>query len=437
MQSQRDELIDNKQWSNRGTLIGSKQPRQNYTDLMLGYIDDMTYSILGAPREESSAEAKAQTVKTQIADMVSKLNGAYPDMAIVDVNTMGLLGTINRLKTKLDAATTNLNSLEQQMQALQTRFDDAIKASSLKEQELLDEKEQFAAKANEIQRSYDDLKKLMEQKSEDQVKLLWADLELERSQNEEMNQQLLKAQAELKVASETLKQVREQLRQIVGSPDMEVAARVPDGEIMLLDEHSQTVHIDLGSQDRVYPGLTFGVYDRNVPIPRDGIGKGEIEIFNVAKNISTARIVRSNPKNPIIAGDIIANLVWDSKQANNFVVAGDFDLDGDGKADYQAGQKIKALIENWGGKIETAVSVNTSFVILGDPPAVLPRPTYDDIAIDPMAMEKHEASLKNLEQYKQIRQQAETLVIPILNYDRFLYLIGYKTQSAQPGSFGR
>ncbi len=350
---------------------------------------------------------------------------------------MGLLGTLGRLKTKLDATTANLNALEQQIKNLQVKFDDSVKASSRKEQELLDEKEKFAAKANEVQRSYDDLKKLMEQKAEDQVKLLWSDLEKERSKNEEINQQMLRNQAELKVASETLKQVREQLRQIVGSPDMEVAARVADGEIILLDEYAKTVHIDLGTQDKVYPGLTFGIYDRNVPIPRDGVGKGEIEVFNVAKNISTARIVRSDPKNPIVVGDIIANLVWDSKQTNNFVVAGDFDLDGDGKVDYQAEQKIKALIENWGGKIEPAVSVNTSFVILGNPPAVLARPTYDEIAIDPMAMEKHEASLKNLEQYKQIRQQAETLVIPILNYDRFLYLIGYKTQSARPGAFGR
>ncbi|MFA5553136.1 MAG: hypothetical protein WCZ89_04630 [Phycisphaerae bacterium] len=436
MQTQHNELIDARQWANRGSLIGTKPPRQNYVDLLLGYVDDMAYFILGAPREETSAEVKAQNINTKVSEIALALSNDYPDITVVDVNTMGLIGTINRLKNKLDTSNVSVQSLENQIEELQQKFDDAVKAISQKEQELLDEKSRLTAKTNEVQRSFDALKALMEQKTEDQVKMLWVDLEKEREKNEELSQNLLRARAELNVASETLKQAREQLRQIVGSPDMEVAARVPDGEVMLLDEYSKTVHINLGSQDRVYPGLTFAVYNRNVPIPRDGVGKGEIEVFNVAKNISTARIVRSDPKNPILVGDIIANLVWDSKQTNLFVVAGDFDLDGDGTMDYQAVEKIKALIEGWGGKIETAVSVNTSFVVLGEPPAVLPRPTYDQIAIDPMAMEKHEASLKKLDHYKQVRQQAETLAIPILNFDRFLYLIGYKTQSGQPGAFG-
>jgi hypothetical protein len=50
-------------------------------------------------------------------------------------------------------------------------------------------------------------------------------------------------------------------------------------------------------------------------------------------------------------------------------------------------------------------------------------------------MDKYEASLERLENYKQVRKQAEALNIPILNYDRFLYLIGYKNQSTRPGAF--
>jgi hypothetical protein len=50
-------------------------------------------------------------------------------------------------------------------------------------------------------------------------------------------------------------------------------------------------------------------------------------------------------------------------------------------------------------------------------------------------MEKYEASLKKLAAYKETQKQAQALNIPILNYERFLYLIGYKSQSAQPGAF--
>lgn len=436
MQTQQDELINSRQWSTRGTIIGSKPIRQTYIGMLLQYLDDMAYTILGSPREDTSAEVKAQTVSEKISQTMATLNNAYPDMASVDVNAVGLLGTIGRLKNKLDNTVTEITSLQQQIQDLQTRFDNAMKSSREKEQALLEEKEKLAAKANEVQKSYDELKALMDKSTEDQVKALLSDLDEQRQRADELNQELLKTQAELNVASEMLRQAREQLRDVMGSPDMEAAARESDGEIMLLDEHSKTVHLNIGSEDHVYPGLTFGVYDRNVPIPRDGKGKAEIEVFSVLENISTARIVNSNPRNPILVGDIVANLVWDSRKTHIFVVAGDFDLDGDGVTDYQAGEKIRALIEEWAGKVEKAVSVNTDFVVLGVAPTVLARPTYDQLSIDPLAMDKYEASLKNLEHYKQVRKQAEALAIPILNYDRFLYLIGYKTQSARPGAFG-
>lgn len=435
MQIQQEELITSRQWSTRGTIIGAKPVRQTYVGTMLQYLDDMAYAILGSPREETSAEVKAQTVSEKIGQTMAMLNNTYPDMASVDVNAVGLLGTIDRLKNKLDNTVTEMTALQQQMQDLQSRFDDAMKSSREKEQALLEEKEKLAANAKDVQRSYDELKALMDKSTEDQVKNLWQDLEEERQRADEFNQELLKTQAELNVASEMLRQAREQLRNVIGSPDMEVAARKADGEIMLLDEHSKTVHINIGSEDRVYPGLTFGVYDRSVPIPRDGKGKAEIEVFSVLENISTARIVSSDPRNPILVGDMVANLVWDSKQTHLFVVAGDFDLDGDGLTDYQAGLKIRALIEGWGGKVEKAVSVNTGFVVLGVAPTVLTRPTYDQLSIDPLAMDKYEASLKNLKHYRQVRKQAEALAIPILNYERFLHLIGYKTQSTRPGAF--
>jgi hypothetical protein len=54
---------------------------------------------------------------------------------------------------------------------------------------------------------------------------------------------------------------------------------------------------------------------------------------------------------------------------------------------------------------------------------------------DPMAMEKYEASLQRLTSYKEVQTQARTLSIPVFNLERFLYFIGYKTQSARPGAF--
>ncbi len=195
------------------------------------------------------------------------------------------------------------------------------------------------------------------------------------------------------------------------------------------------MHLDLGSEDKVYTGLTFSVYDRNLPIPRDGKGKAEVEVFNVGKNISTARIIRSELKRPIVVDDKIANLIWDSDKANVFVVSGDFDLNGDGIIDQNADYKLKSLIQKWGGIAAESVSVETDFIILGQAPKTPKKPTFEDIEIFPTAMEKYERSLQRLEQYKDVKAQAEALSVPVFNYERFLYFTGYKTQAEKIGAF--
>jgi hypothetical protein len=203
----------------------------------------------------------------------------------------------------------------------------------------------------------------------------------------------------------------------------------------LIDNQAQIVHLNIGSDDRVYPGLTFSVYEKGMPIPKDGKGKAEIEVFDVAKTFSAARIITSNIKRPIIQDDIIANLIWDSEKTNVFVVAGEFDLDSDGVIDYDAVDKIKALIEKWGGSVTDTISIDTDFLVLGRTPQVLERPTFEQLEVDPMAMEKHEASLQKLDSYKEVRGRAQALSVPVFNYERFLYFTGYKTQTVRAGAF--
>jgi len=53
----------------------------------------------------------------------------------------------------------------------------------------------------------------------------------------------------------------------------------------------------------------------------------------------------------------------------------------------------------------------------------------------PLSMEKYEKSLQKLADYKKVQDQADVLSIPVFSYERFLYFIGYKTQSGKPGAF--
>jgi hypothetical protein len=359
----------------------------------------------------------------------------YSTIQIDDPNTIGLLGVIQKLKAKLNNLAKITLATEQQLNELQNRFDDTLAASFEKEKTLLAEKEKFKQQVDDIKQDYDQLKQLTEQTAEQQVKTLMDQLDDERDNRKQMHQQLLKTQAQLKMVEDRMKHTQQQLQAIVPPPDTEVAAYKPDGKIILIDNATKIAHLNIGTDDHVYRGLTFSIYEKNMPIPVGGKGKAEIEVFSVGKTFSAARITRSDIKNPIIVDDIVANLIWDSEKTNVFVVAGDFDLDGNGQVDFDATAKIEALIQKWGAKVVDNVTIDTDFLVLGSTPTVMRRPTFEQMEVDPMAMEKYQDSLQKLQRYQEVQEQAQNLMIPVFNYERFLYLIGYKEQSSRAGAF--
>jgi hypothetical protein len=419
-----------------GTLVGTDQyPKKTRLKSMLDYLDQAITLIVPGVPGETSAEVKVNEATTKVRETVAALAKQYPELNDVDPNA-ALLQIGEKVNTILQNTRTAEEATKEQLATLQTRFDDAMKASLEKEQVLLAEKEKFQQQFETVRNGYDELKALLEKKTDEQVKDLYGKLDQERTGREETNKQLLRTQAELRMAEERIGRIlKEDVWPLRPPPDAQVAAFEPDGKVILVDDQAKIVHINLGGDERVYRGLTFSVYDKGQPIPRDGKGKAEIEVFNVGDSVSQARIVRSELKNPIVVDDIVANLIWDSKKTNTFVVAGDFDLNGDGVNDPDALKKIRGLVEKWGGKVADSLSVNTDFVILGTPPNVPQKPTLEQTETYPNAMDEYERAVERLASYKQIQGQAEALSIPILNSDRFLYFIGYKTQAGKPGAF--
>ncbi len=434
LQNQMDELATNAQWQNRGSLIGSKKSNETYIGKINEYLNQAVGLILGSPVEQTSAEVKIDNSLTGVRDVFSAVSQNYPNLS-ADPNTTGLVRMVEKLKNQIDNATQLQMDLSQQLDDLQKRFDQTQAENAEKEQMLLAEKEEYKQQVDNIKSDYEDLKALTEQSTKEQVQTLIEQLEKERTNRRNIHQDLLKTEAELTIAQNKLLQTQQKLEGIVPPPDIEIQAFQPDGQIILIDDQAGIVHINLGSDDQVYRGLTFSVYDKNAPIPKDGKGKAEIEVFNVGNKISAARIIKSTVNQPVLMDDIVANLIWDSDQKNIFVVTGDFDLDEDGQADYKGDEKIKALIEKWGGVVTDRITVDTDFVILGEPPSPMQKPTFEQMEIDPLAMDKYEKSLQALDNYKQIQSQANQFGVPVFNTDRFLYFTGYKTQSLRAGAF--
>jgi len=430
-----EEMAASADWRDRGKIIGTVKTGETYLGKMVDYLDKTVSTIIGPLGQlaDTSAEVKVNDADKKVRDAL-KLSQEHITENI-DPNIAGLVPVIQKLHAELNRTKDERANFEKELNVLRQRFDAATAETQEKEKQLENDKEQYHQQVIDITQKYEELKLLMEKTSDERVKALMDQLEQERADLKKTNDELLKTQAQLNMTRDRMERALEELRQIKPSPDREVAAYKPDGKIILIDDQAQVVRLNIGSDDRVYQGLTFSVYDRDAPIPRDGKGKAEVEVFSVAKNISAARITQSQKKNPVALDDIVANLVWDSDKTNVFVVVGEFDLDGDGLMDRGAIDKIKALIEKWGGKVSDTIAVDTDFLLSGSPPQVPEKPTFADLEVDPTADEKYKAALQKFNHYKDVQSRAQTLWIPVFTYDRFLYFTGFKDQANKPGAF--
>jgi hypothetical protein len=434
LQREMDDFATDRERNDVGSIVGTKLPRKTWLGTMVDYFDTTVSLVAGGVAEPTSAEVKTNNSKTAVSDALKKLAQEH-NITITDPNTTGLVQIVQRLKAELDNTISAKLEIQKQLDDKMKEFDDTRKANFEKEQTLLAEKDKLTKQVADIEQKYNENKALLEQTTSEQVKTLRDQLQQASDEMKALNGRLQRTQEELKVAQDDLKSEKEKLSKIEPGPNSEVLAQQPDGKIILIDDQAQVVHLNIGIDDHVYQGLTLTVYDRGTSIPEDGKGKAEVEVFDVAKTYSAARIIQSELTEPILQGDLVANLIWDADRTNVFVIAGDFDLDNDGAIDNNGADKIKTLIENWGGRVDDTITIDTDFVVLGSQPQVLQKPTPDQIDVDPRAMNVYNASLQRLQRYNGLRDQAQSLWIPVLTYDRFLYFIGYKSHIGQAGAF--
>ncbi|HOJ56656.1 MAG: hypothetical protein WBL15_07895 [Phycisphaerae bacterium] len=241
-------------------------------------------------------------------------------------------------------------------------------------------------------------------------------LNRERQMVQNLEQQLAQRDTRIQELRETLASFRP-------SADQFAAIQIADGTIVRLVPGQKLVYISLGARDRVKPGMNFAVYSRHRGIPADGKGKAALEVSQVFETTAEAKVLSTTPGDPIVEGDIIANPVFDRNRQFNFVVAGDFDLDYDGRIDDPGGQQVARMIENWGGKIVKTVDTRTDFVVLGAPPTGMTGDSGLGTGAHTVAEHKaeHEAATK---QFEALKNEARALSIPVLTRTQFLHFIG-------------
>ncbi len=429
LQQEMDDLANPGQAGRLSQLVGTPPSNQTYVGVLLEYVDKLTGHITGNIPEDTTAAVKFNEAILGINAAVKDLQG-YIETTYGPEN-VDLLYVIDSLRNQLEIANADARAAEEALYSLQQDFDQYRENLEIENQQLIQDKEKFMELADQIQQDYEQLRDQMDQASEEQLATFTQTRKQAQDDLKETSQKLEDTLAKLDKTEQDLNEAIRKIEGIKPRPDIEVEAFRPDAEIVNVDLSSGVVFLNIGSDDHVYRGLTFSIYDSSVPIPEDGQGKAEIEVFRVMPKACAARINRSETRNPITRNDIVANLIWESDESNTFAIAGEFDIDRDGKDDPDGREKVIQLIERWGGTISETVDINTDFVLLGTMPKNMSEPTLIQIENDPMIQQRYEQTQAQREHYNSIMEQARKLNVPIFNQERFFYLIGYESLASK------
>ena len=309
----------------------------------------------------------------------------------------------------------DLKAANDQLAAATKQSEERAKEFDARRQELEGKyaqlEQQMAANQQAWNGQVDELKKRLEGAATGASQTLAA----ERQMRQKLEKDIQQREARMAEMSEKLAKFTPGSAQV---PPEQMA----DGQIVRATAGDTVVYIDLGRRDHVMVGMPFSVYSRTRGF-NGGKEKATIEVANVYDTTAECRVTSTTKRDPILEGDVIVNLVYDKSRQFNFVVAGDFDLNYDGKIDDQGGQKVAAMIMKWGGKVVSRVDTGTDFVVLGAPPAAAEAPAKgaeNDEAAKQRAAQQDQVA----QAFDAIKAEARSLSIPVLTRNEFFAMVG-------------
>ncbi|MBN2375152.1 MAG: hypothetical protein JXD22_02030 [Sedimentisphaerales bacterium] len=400
--------------------------------------EDMQYLsglIMGSDMAESELPGLKERVDNNLLDIWQTL-AEMPQPELADSKQAHGLGLAGITKALLDE---NLRLNEELLRVI-TQLDESIAQIDKNKADYQNELDQLNTQLNDAVQSaektiaqYESLR----DESRDTFDGIIKDLETQIASAQGLQKQTSDENTKLKTQIEeyqtAVAQLNERLQQLQPKPDTEIAALEPDGYVISVEERDKIAYINLAENDHIYRGLTFSVYDRFQNIPKTGKPKGSLEVIEIMATISKCRITDFDQTNPIMANDVIANLIWSQDKKYLFCVAGDFDFNGDGLPDSDGYERVTKLIEHWGGRVSSTMSVDTDFLVLGSPSKKPIRPS-DEYESSDEALQKFQQAEKRALEYQEVCKDGAALDVPTFNLSRFLYFIGYYKQATLAGS---
>jgi hypothetical protein len=233
---------------------------------------------------------------------------------------------------------------------------------------------------------------------------------------------------DLNELSQRFAELQEKLGELQITPVPLQTLREPDGVILTAQPGEDVVYINLGRDSQLTLGMQFAVYPEDTGIPVDGDSKARIEVVSIYDRSAACKVVEQTGSKLILEGDLIANPVYDRARPLTFLVIGEFDLNQDTRIDTDGQERIKSLIEAWGGQTVDTVSARIDFVVAGTAPRE-PRVVGE---MTPEIIERTKDIAEKLERFTLNLEQANSLSIPVLTQPILLRFLGYNPDDPLP-----
>ena len=325
-----------------------------------------------------------------------------------------------------------LQSTQQENANLRAQVDELRQANQLLEAGAQQVREEFAQQVSDLN---DEVTQIRTQTAE-QLAAKDEQLAAQQAEGEALNEELSRLKVErqrnerdrdidMQRMQNDLEAMREQVRIYKpGGFDPYDILKKADGRVLRSIPGSDVIYIDAGRDNHIRPGLKFEVFSPTADAAGgDFRGKASVEVTAISDTTAECRVTRQAPGRPIVEGDIVVNIAYERNRRPKFVVRGDFDLDYDGKVDWNGSENVTAIVEAWGGEVADEVSETTDFLVLGMGPTIPSLagegPTSD--VIRSLA----DTRLDQLEKFEGDIETARTRYIPVITQSQLLFLTGY------------
>ncbi len=392
--------------------------------------DDVLTMLDEAKRERKSlvgylAEAQQRTMTmvtgdrrttpTRLQELVGQIEGAAnaPLLQVLrerQQRLAGLQAQYEKANADLQSALADLQNEQRRVAGIERRYRELLSGLGSDVARNAELVEQFRQGTERLQTGMDAKISRLEQEA--------------RDREARLNEELTRIREENAVLKGQIASLRGQRSGQALRPDDEYA--LVDGHVIAVNPTDRQAVISIGARNRVVLGMTFSVYASASQLRPDAEGnlppgKAGLEVISVDPNSATCRILFETRGNPVVPGDVIVNPIFDPNKVYKFVVFGDFDVNRDGLITPAERTDLIAIIEAWGGKVINDLTGDVDFLVLGERPALPPRP---DTTAPVEVMLRWIELDRNVQRYNRLQEQAAATGIPILNENRLYTLLG-------------